>query len=217
VNRPLRTLALAAALTMVAASLAAAEPKTFDFDKAHTEIGFNIRHFFTKVHGRFNDYTGTLVYDPANLTASTVEMAIKDSSIYTANERRDSHLRTQDFFWMEKYPLVSFKSTKVMPGKDASHFQVAGNLTIRDVTKPVTLDVEFLGMGPASIGGNSFGTQAGFTATTTVKRQDWGIIWNKTLDAGGVMLGDDVDIVLNVAAFAREKPAGAPPAAAEKK
>ena len=215
-NRLLRILALAAALTMVAASLGVAEPRTFDFDKAHTEIGFNIRHFFTKVHGRFNDYVGTLVYDPANLTASSVQMAIKDSSIYTANDRRDNHLRTQDFFWMDKYPLVSFKSTKVIPGKDANHFQVAGDLTIRDVTKPVTLDVEFLGMGPTSIGGNSLGTQAGFIATTTVKRQDWGIIWNKTLDTGGVMLGDDVDIVLNVAAFTRDKPAGGP-AAAEKK
>ena len=81
----------------------------------------------------------------------------------------------------------------------------------------MTLDVEFLGMGATAIGGNSLGTQAGFTATTTVKRQDYGIVWNKTLDQGGVMLGDDVDIVLNVAAFSREKPAGAPPAAAEKK
>src|SRR5262249_38307735 len=148
---------------------------------------------------------------PKNLTASTVEVTIRDTSIYTANDRRDGHLRTQDFFWTEKYPNITFKSTKVIPGKDDKHFQVAGDLTIRDVTKPVTLDVEFLGMGPVAISGNDLGIQAGFVATTTIPdRKVYGLVWNKTLDGGGAMLSDDVQLTLNIAAFARN-PNSAPP------
>ena len=110
------------------------------------------------MHGRFTDYAGQIVYDPANLALSKADVTIRDTSIYTANERRDGHLRTQDFFWTEKYPTIAFHSTKVIPGADSTHFQVVGNLTIRDVTKPVTLAVEFLGMAPVVIGGNSIGT-----------------------------------------------------------
>jgi polyisoprenoid-binding protein YceI len=200
--------AVAAASLGLSATFAAAEPKTFTIDRAHTEVGFNIRHFFTKVHGRFTDFQGTIVYDPKALTASSVEVTIRDSSISTGVDRRDGHMRTQDFFWTEKYPTITFKSTKVIPGKDDKHFQVAGDLTIRDVTKPVTLDVEFLGMGPVDIGGNSLGVQAGFDATTTVNRKDFGIVWNKTVDQGGAMLDDNVELVLNVAAFTPgDKPA----------
>ncbi len=200
--------AVTAASLGLSATLAAAEPKTFTIDRAHTEVGFNIRHFFTKVHGRFTDFDGTIVYDPKALTASSVEVTIRDSSISTGVDRRDGHMRTQDFFWVEKYPTITFKSTKVIPGKDDKHFQVAGDLTIRGITKPVTLDVEFLGMGPVDIGGNSLGLQAGFDATTTVNRKDFGIVWNKTVDQGGAMLDDNVELVLNVAAFAPgDKPA----------
>jgi len=187
----------------------AVDPRNFVIDRSHSEVGFNIRHFFNKTHGRFNDYTATIVYDPKDLAGSTVEVAIKDSSIYTANERRDNDLRGADFFWTEKYPMVTFKSTKVIPGKDEHHFQVAGDLTIRDVTKPVTLDVEYLGMGPVGIGGRDLGVQAGFVATTTISRKDYGIVWNKTLDQGGVMLGEDVEIALNIAAVNRPRPTAA--------
>lgn len=197
----------------LAAGIAAAEPKTFNFDKAHSEVGFDVRHFFNKVHGRFNDYDGSIVFDPQNLPASTVQVTIRDSSIYTGVDRRDNHLRTQDFFWADKYPTISFKSTKVVPGKDANHFQVQGDLTIRDVTKPVTLDTEFLGMGTARMGERVMGTQAGWIATTTINRKDYGITWNRTFDEGGVMLGDDVQITLNVAGVA---PAAGGPAAAAK-
>lgn len=212
-NRILRLLTLVAALAPTLPALAAAEPRLFGFDKSHSEIGFDIRHFFTKVHGRFNDYAGSISYDPAHLEASTVSVSIADSSIYTANERRDSDLRGPDFFDVTKSPTMTFKSTKVIPGKDASHFQVAGDLTMRGVTKPVTLDVEFLGMGPVAISGRSMGTQAGFVGKTTIKRQDWGLTWNRTLDQGGMMLGDDVEITLNIAAVSQEKPPAAPAAA----
>jgi polyisoprenoid-binding protein YceI len=101
---------------------------------------------------------------------------------------------------------------------DSTHFNVEGNLTIRDVTKPVALDVEYLGMGPVAIGGRDLGTQVGFQARTTVNRKDFGIVWNKTVDQGGVMLGDDVEIVIAVAAFtAPPAPTAQTPGAADKK
>jgi polyisoprenoid-binding protein YceI len=195
---------LALALVALPFSVASAATMTFTIDKAHTEVGFDITHFFTKVHGRFTDFSGTIIADPKNVTASSVEVTIRDSSIFTANERRDQHLRTPDFFWVEKYPEITFKSTKVVPGKDAKRFQVLGDLTIRGVTKPVTLEAEFLGMGPVAIGGKSMGTQAGFQAMTTINRKDFGIVWNKALDSGGMMLADEVTITLDVAAMSTE-------------
>jgi polyisoprenoid-binding protein YceI len=206
---PRPTVWVAAVLgALLAAS--SAEAITFSLDRAHTEVGFDITHFFTKVHGRFTDFSGTIVADPDNLPSSSVTVTIRDSSIFTANERRDAHLRTADFFWVEKYPEITFTSTKVVPGKDPSHFQVEGNLTIRGVSKPVTLDAEFLGMGPVGIGGNNLGTQAGFHATTSVNRRDFGIVWNKALDQGGMMLADDVTITLDVAAMSHEPPPASP-------
>lgn len=183
---------------------AQAEPTQLKIDTSHSEVGFNIRHFFTKVHGRFTQFTGTVSYDPANLAASSVEVTIRDSSINTANDGRDEDLRGDDFFSSAKTPLITFTSTKVVPGADASHFHVVGDLTMRGITKPVTLNTEFLGMGPIKTARGST-TQAGFYATTTINRKDWGLVWNRQVDQGGVasmMLGDDVDLVLNVAAFA---------------
>ena len=202
--------ALATSALLAVALPASAEPRTFVLDKAHTEVGFEIRHFFTKVHGKFTDFSGAIAFDPKDLTASSVQVTIRDSSIFTANEKRDGHLRTSDFFWADKYPTITFASTKVVPGKDPSHFQVAGDLTMRGIAKPVTLEVEFIGMGPVAIGGNSMGLQAGFQATATINRKDWGIVLNKALDQGGMMLGDEVKLVLDVAAFSQdEAPGGA--------
>ena len=203
-----------AALALVAvASVAPAEPRTYQFDRSHSEVGFNVRHFFNKVHGSFTDYSGAIVFDPKSLATSSVEVTIQDSSIYTANEKRDNHLRTEDFFWVEKHPTIGFKSTKVIAGKDAKHFNVAGDLTIRGVTKPVTLAVEYLGSGTLAVQGRPVGTQAGWVATTTINRKDYGIVWNRTVDQGGVMLDDNVEIVLNIAGVSRDETAGAVPAA----
>ncbi len=197
---------LASLAVFALAPAALAAPTTLAIDRGHSEVGFNIRHFFTKVHGRFTDFDGTVVYDPQSLTTSSVEVTIRDSSINTANDRRDPELRGQEFFWVEKYPVITFKSAKVTPGADAQHFQVVGDLTMRGISKPVTLNVEFLGMGTITQGPRS-SVQAGFVATTTINRKDWGIVWNQAVDQGGVagvMLSDDVDLVLNVAA--REQP-----------
>ena len=109
------TLILAAALaTLLGPAASRAEMKTYAIDRAHSEVGFNIRHFYNKTHGRFEDYSGTINFDPKNLAASTVEVTIRDSTIYTANDRRDQHLRTKDFFWSDTYPTITFKSTKVI-------------------------------------------------------------------------------------------------------
>jgi polyisoprenoid-binding protein YceI len=200
VQRLPRPILLVAAALIAAASAAHAEPMTFTFDKAHTEIGFDVVHFFTKVHGRFNEFDGTMVADPENIAASSVQVTIPARSIFTANEKRDAHLQTEDFFWVEEHPDITFKSTKIVPGKDSKHFQVVGDLTMRGVTKPVTLDAELIGAGAITVGGNSFGTRAGFHATATVNRKDFGIVWNKVLDQGGVMVGDEVSITLAVSA-----------------
>jgi polyisoprenoid-binding protein YceI len=187
------------------ASVASAQSRTYTIDKAHSEVGFKIKHFFNKTYGQFSDFAGTIQFDPKNVAASTVEVTIQDSSINTENARRDNHLRSEDFFWVEKHPTITFKSTKVIPGKTPNNFQVLGDLTIRGVSKPVTLDVEYNGSGPVAIQGHSLGTQAGFNATTRVDRKDFGIVWNRQLDQGGVMLGDDVDISLSVAAISADE------------
>ena len=213
-----RLVSLAAALAVLvlgAVGIAAADPVKLQIDRDHSEVGFDVRHFFNKVHGRFNDFSGSISYDPKDVAASSVEVTIRDSSIFTSNGRRDGHLRTEDFFWVEKYPAITFKSTKVAPGKDDKHFQVTGDFTLRGVTKPVTIDVEFLGMSTPASGGMAFGTQAGFVGTLTIPdRKEYGLVWNRALDQGGVMLGDDVAITLNIAASA---PAPGGPTGAAKK
>jgi polyisoprenoid-binding protein YceI len=187
------TLLSLAALTL--ATAASAAPATYKFDGAHTEVGFTVRHLFSKVPGRFTAFEGTIQFDEQNLPASSVDFTIQATSINTGNERRDGHLRSPDFFDVEKFPTLTFKSTKVSAFK-GKKFTVVGDLTMHGVTKPVTLDCEFLGAGDLG----PMGYKAGFDATTTVNRKDFGIVWNKTLDAGSTLLGDDVAITIHVEA-----------------
>jgi polyisoprenoid-binding protein YceI len=213
--KSLRTSLASLALIAVSASLASAAPVAYKIDRSHSEVGFKVRHFFSKTPGRFNEYDGTILWDDKNLAASSVDVTIQSASIYTANERRDNHLKSDDFFSAEKHPTITFKSTKVVPG-ESGKFQIHGDLTMRGITKPVVLDAELLGAGPLMVGGNSRGTRAGFEATTTVNRKDWEIVWNQTLDQGGTMLDDKVTIELHVEAIKDEpkKDAAAPAAAA---
>jgi polyisoprenoid-binding protein YceI len=187
--------------TLAAPSLAATQ--TFTIDGAHSQVGFSIRHFFSRVPGRFNEFSGTLQLDEKNFAASSVEATIKTASIFTANERRDTHLRSQDFFWADSFPTLTFKSTKITPGANGK-LQIAGDLTMRGVTKPVVLDGSFLGAGEVGVGGRSMGYRASFEASTTVNRKDYGISWNKVLDQGGTMLGDDVNITIAIEAVRAE-------------
>ena len=181
-----------------AASLAVAAPTTWKIDPSHTQAGFEIRHFFSMVHGVFHEMDGTIVFDEQDPSAIVVDATVKVASVDTGNQKRDGHLQTADFFDAEKNPTLTFKSTKVTPaGKN--QYKIAGDLTMRGVTKPVTFDAEFMGSAPISIGGRSF-SKAGFSATTVVNRKDFGINWNKALDGGGLMLDDKVKLVLNVEA-----------------
>ncbi len=192
---------LLTALIAVAAtaSFAAAAPTTWKIDPVHTEVGFEVRHFFAKVHGVFHEVEGTIAFDPADTSAVKIDATVQVKSIDTGNPKRDGHLQSADFFDAEKNPTLTFKSTKVArAGKDK--FKITGDLTMRGVTKSVVFDAEFLGSSAVSVGGQSWGTKAGFSATTVVNRKDFGINWNKALDNGGVMVDDNVTIVLNVEA-----------------
>jgi polyisoprenoid-binding protein YceI len=191
---------VAAVLALICiATEASAAPLTFDIDKVHSQVGFSIRHLFSKVQGQFKEYSGTIVMDQKAPAASSVEVTIQAASISTDNEARDTHLKSRDFFAADSFPTLTFKSSKVAPvGKDK--YKVTGNLTMRGVTRSEVLDVEFLGMGQVTIGGQDMGTKAGFDAATALNRKDFGINWNKTLDQGGLMLGEDVAISLHIEA-----------------
>lgn len=185
-----KILLAAAALAVLSAAVRAAE---YEIDPAHTQIGFKAKHVVGKVPGRFTKFSGKFNYDPKNPKAWTAEAAIDAASINTDVEKRDEHLKSDAFFDVAKCPNIAFKSTKVS-GVKGDHFKLAGDLTMHCVTKPVTLDVEVNGTGKDPWGNES----ASFSATATVNRQDWGISWNKTLDAGGVLVGDKIDLILEI-------------------
>ncbi|HEY6195902.1 MAG TPA: YceI family protein [Candidatus Eisenbacteria bacterium] len=187
------------ALLAASASFAAATPTTWKIDPAHTEAGFEVRHFFAKVHGVFHAVEGTIVFDEADPTAIKIEAMAKVRSIDTGEKKRDAHLQSSDFFNADKDSILTFKSAKVVK-QDKNKYKITGDLTMRGVTKSVTFDAEFLGSSAVSVEGQSWGSKAGFSATTVVNRKDWGINWNKTLDNGGVMVDDNVTIILNVEA-----------------
>ena len=192
-NRKLFSIAAVAALATLAALPLRAE--TFAVDPTHSEVSFQIRHMVSQVRGRFNDFSGTVQLDPKNLPASSVDFHIKVTSIDTNVADRDKHLRSADFFDVEKFPEISFKSDSIKAtGKDK--YAVSGTLTLHGVSKKVTLPVSFLGQAKDPWGG----TRAGFETSTTLNRKDYGIVWNKAVDNGGVLLGDDVKVDINIEA-----------------
>jgi len=179
---------------VTASSLFAAEP--FAVDKVHSEAAFQVRHMMSKVSGKFDDFSGKINVDRAKPSASSVEFTIKAASINTGNADRDKDLRSANFFDVEKFPEITFKSSTIVPSKKKDVYEVTGDLTIHGVTKHVTLPVEFNGFGKDPWGGE----RAGFSLTTTINRKDYGINWNKALDNGGVLLGDEVTININIEA-----------------
>ncbi len=167
----------------------------YSIDPAHSTVGFKVRHLVSQVPGTFSKFSGTIDYDPAAPGKGSVETSIETASIDTHNEKRDGHLRSADFLEVEKYPQMTFKSRRVRPaGKDK--LEVLGDLTLHGVTKPATLFVDVSGMTKDPWGG----TRTGFSAITQIKRSDYGIIWNKTLESGGMLLGDDVNISIEIEA-----------------
>ncbi|AFY02458.1 hypothetical protein Bdt_2777 [Bdellovibrio bacteriovorus str. Tiberius] len=160
----------------------------------HSSANFTIKHMMiAKVHGGFEKLTGSLSLDSSDITRSSIEAVIDASSINTREAQRDTHLKSADFFDVEKYPTLNFKSTKVE--KDGDDLKVTGDLTIHGITKEVVLAVE----GPTAEMKDPYGNiKIGISATTKIKRKDFGLSWNAALEAGGVLVGDDVSISLDV-------------------
>jgi len=191
--------ALFATVLALAAPAFAAE--TYQFDKSHTTVGFQVRHIFTMVSGRFTDYAGAIQVDRAKPEASSVEFTIQATSIDTAEPRRDQHLRSADFFDVANHPTIAFKSTSVKAnGKDS--FLVTGDLTMRGVTKPVTLPVTLLGEGKDPMGNEKMGLET----SLTLNRKDFGLVWNRALESGGVLVGEEVRVQIAIEAN-KAKPA----------
>ena len=178
---------------VVLAAAGLAHAGTYTIDQAHSNVSFKVRHLVSKTAGQFNDFNGTIVADFADLDASSVAFTIQAASIDTENEDRDKHLRSEDFFDVGTYPEITFVSKKITKSGENT-FAVTGTLTMHGVAKTVTLPVTFLGEGPSPWGGRV----AGWEIQTTLDRKDYGIIWNKALDAGGMILGDEVEITINL-------------------
>jgi polyisoprenoid-binding protein YceI len=168
---------------------------TYVFDKAHSTIGFQIRHLFSNVPGKFDDFTGKIQFDEANPEQSSVEVNIKTASIDTGVKMRDDDLRSPNFFDAAKYPETTFKS-KSVKATDRSNFEVTGDLTMHGVTKEVVLKVELIGKGAGMKEGSVL---SGWDATTALKRSDFGLAWNKAIE-GTQIVGDDVKIELHIEA-----------------
>lgn len=182
---------LVLAVAFLAGTAAAAAAKTFDIDPHHTSVTFRVRHLFTKVNGRFDKFDGKIEFDPAKPERVKVQGSIDVASINTNVDKRDEHLRSKDFFNAEKFPKITFVSTKTSDVDPKSKTgKLHGDLTIHGVTKPVVLDVAFLGEGTDPYGNR----KAGFSATTTINRKDFGLNWNETLETGGVLVGEEVEI-----------------------
>lgn len=186
----MRRRATAWVLGALALGLAAtAHATTWKVDGAHTTVGFSVSHLFTSVHGRFDRFEGTIEFDPDDPEAAVVRGTIEAASINTNNEKRDRHLRSSDFFHVEKYPTLRFESTGVrdVAGRRG---KLEGQLTIRGVTRPVVIDAAFLGQGSDPWGN----VRAGFTATLKIDRKDYGLNWNELLETGGWLVGNEVEI-----------------------
>ena len=195
-------------IALVAVSAFAAA-ETFVVDRSHSEATFQIRHLVTRISGRFDDFSGSINIDRENPAVSSVEFNIKTASINTGVTNRDNDLRSANFFEVDKYPEITFKSSSVKPSGRKDVYDVTGTFTMHGVTKTITLPVEFLGFIKDPRGNE----HAGFSAHTTLNRKDYGIIWNRALDAGGTLLGDDVDITVNIESGKPRPPAPAPAAA----
>jgi len=184
---------LFAAVVLAALAALPLRAETFTIDPTHSEVTFQIRHIVSQVRGRFNDFSGTVQMDLKNLPASSVEFQIKAASIDTNVANRDKDLRSPNFFDVEKYPEITFKSKSIKPaGKDT--YNVTGTLNMHGVSKEITLPVSFLGQAKDPWGN----IRAGFETATTLDRKDYGIVWNKALDNGGALLGDDVKVEINL-------------------
>ena len=195
-----------AVLGLAALSFAAqAAPATYAIDSSHSSAQFSVRHLMiSNVKGEFSKVTGSITYDPQNLAASKVRAVIDANTINTREPKRDAHLKGTDFFDTAKFPEIVFESKEF--SKSNGKLQIRGTLTMHGVTREVVLDVD----GPTAEVKDPWGNaRFGATATTRINRQDFGLTWNKALEAGGVMVGDEVSITIDLEAARQAQPAGA--------
>lgn len=174
------------------------------FDSAHSGVTFSVRHMMvTTVRGQFQEVKGRLNFDPNDPAASYVEAEIVAASITTGVADRDNHLRSADFLDADNYPVLTFRSTRVeMTGENTA--RITGDLTIRGKTLPAVLEAEYLGQIDSPFGDK----RVGFSATTRINREDWGLTWNRALETGGVLVSKDIAISLDVQAIQVMEPAG---------
>lgn len=171
---------------------------TFKIDPAHSEVTFQVRHLLTKVRGRFSDFSGTIAFDQDKPERSSVEFSVRTTSIDTNQADRDTHLRSDDFFSVERFPTLTFTSTKVA-AKGTGQYVVTGDLTIRGVTRSVILPVAYLGTAKDPWGNEKLG----FETEVAINRKDFGLSWNAALETGGFLVGDEVRISASVQAQAQ--------------
>ena len=179
------------------ATVPAISTGTYAIDPTHSRIGFVARHaMVTKVRGSFNEFEGTGYFDTNSPASSNLQLTIQAASIDTRNPDRDGHLRSNDFFDMETYPQITFSSTAVEQ-VDAENYRVTGDLTIKGVTNPVTVDFEYSGTAVDPYGNQ----RIGLDGKTTINRKDWGVNWNAALEAGGVLVSEKITLEFEVSAI----------------
>jgi polyisoprenoid-binding protein YceI len=187
-------------LFVILAATFAFSADTYVVDPSHTNVGFSAKHLvITTVSGRFKDFTGTIIYDDKDITKSSVDGTIKSASLDTGNADRDAHLKSADFFDVEKNPEITFKSTKVEKAGDGA--KVTGTLTIRGVAKEVTFPATVTGPIKDPWGNTKIGISAG---PLTINRQDYGISWSKKMDSGGLVVSDEIKIQIDAEAAAKK-------------
>lgn len=183
-----------AAVQLQELGVALPEPGTYTLEASHTSIGFVARHMLSKTRGNFGTFEGTITV-PEDVADTTVDVTIQADSISTGNEMRDGHLNSNDFFTVEEHPTITFvgKGIRQTHGAD---FELDGELTIKGITKPITLEGEYLGFGPGVQGEKRLFA----SAKATVNREDWDLTWNVAVETGGLLVGKKVDIVLDLEA-----------------
>ena len=191
-----KVIALAALLALLLPALASAKALEFAVDPTHSLVGFKARHLLSRVPGDFQDFTGKVQLDPENVAGTLkLDATIQTASIDTRNDKRNAHLKSADFFDAEKFPTITFQS-KSVKAVDKDTFAVTGDLTMRGVTKSVVLNVDYLGVTTGFAGTPN----TALDMTGTVNRKDFGINWSKTLDNGGVVVADEVELDVHVEA-----------------
>jgi polyisoprenoid-binding protein YceI len=194
-------LIVTAALVFGGPALAA----SYQVDPAHSSVNFSVRHIFSKVEGRFKEFSGRFAFDEKEMKGEGIAFTVQAATLDTNEAKRDEHVRGPDFFDAAKYPEASFKSVKVTKvGKNK--FKVAGDLTIHGVTRPVTFATEFLGAGDTPWGKRV----ASFSSSARINRKDFGMVWNKVLDSGALLIGEEVDLAIQVEGIRREETVAEP-------